>query len=818
LISAAQSAEASGPNDHTWKRTLPIEQVLSIAVQVAEGLVEAHKQGIVHRDIKPANIFVMTGGLVKILDFGLAKRQDSNLQDIGRSDSGIESERTRVTNLNLTASGIAIGTAGYMSPEQVRGEKLDARTDLFSFGVVLYEMVSGRRAFIGETAPLLHEAIVNHTPTPVRELNSRVPTKLEGIIKVALEKDRTARYQTATEIHADLVKLKRDTIPTQIGARPFLLIASICILTLMVVAVFWLRNLLPHPPELTQRQLTANSTEYPVGGAAISPDGKYLAYSDTKGIHIKLMATGELQNIKQPEEFEHLQVEWATLVWFPDSTRLLASPGGPNVRVRESIWTVSLLNGAMHRIRDEALAWSVSPDAAWIAFTTNRGRLGHHEIWLMGANGEQPHRIYQGDYNTLLWGVQWSPDGQRLAYGKDSQFADKFTGILETRDLKGESPITVTVLAEEDWRAKNAIRDFRWLADGRMIYLVGEPDLNGYSCNFWEQAVDLHTGKPRSEPRALTHWSGFCMDLMSATADAKKFVFKKWSDMRSVHLAELRNSGTVASPPRRLTHSEGNAFPFGWTPDGKAFVFASNRDGRWGLYRQSLTEENPTPILIFGKEKELGPSCVSPDGNWILYEESPKDGGSASLSQLMRVPMAGGSAQLILIARIYARPRCARSPSALCVIAERSQSGQQLTFTAFDAVKGRGRELAQFSSEPDEDYEWDLSPDGSSIAILKKGSDQVDILSLQVSSRRKIKVQNWSLENLNWASDVGGFFAASRRPDSTLLLHINLRGETHVLWEEKGMQIFDGIPSPDGRHLLVNPVSVSSNVWMMENF
>jgi len=201
-----------------------------------------------------------------------------------------------------------------------------------------------------------------------------------------------------------------------------------------------------------------------------------------------------------------------------------------------------------------------------------------------------------------------------------------------------------------------------------------------------------------------------------------------------------------------------------------------------------------------------------------VYEESPKDGGSASLSQLMRVPMAGGSAQLILIARIYARPRCARSPSALCVIAERSQSGQQLTFTAFDAVKGRGRELAQFSSEPDEDYEWDLSPDGSSIAILKKGNDQVDVLSLQVSSRRKIKVQNWSLENLNWASDVGGFFAASRRPDSTLLLHINLRGETHVLWEEKGMQIFDGIPSPDGRHLLVNPVSVSSNVWMMENF
>src|SRR5215831_13186605 len=119
-------------------------------------------------------------------------------------------------------------------------------------------MVSGRRAFTGETAPLLREAIVNHTPAPVRELNSKVPTKLEGIIKAALEKDRTARYQTATEIHADLVKLKRDTIPTQIGARPFLLIASICILTLMVVAVFWLRNLLPHPPELTQRQLTAN--------------------------------------------------------------------------------------------------------------------------------------------------------------------------------------------------------------------------------------------------------------------------------------------------------------------------------------------------------------------------------------------------------------------------------------------------------------------------------------------------------------------------------------------------------------------------------
>src|SRR5277367_1708296 len=192
---------------------LRLNRALDFGIQIADGLAAAHQSAIIHRDIKPANVFITTRGNAKILDFGLAKV----VEEIHAAEPSINATVTHVAavagdpaKLHLTRTGATFGTAYYMSPEQVRGEKLDARTDLFSLGVVLYEMVTGQRAFSGETRPVIYDAILRSTPTPLRQLNPAIPAELERIINKALDKDRTRRYRSAQEIAKDLKSLREN--------------------------------------------------------------------------------------------------------------------------------------------------------------------------------------------------------------------------------------------------------------------------------------------------------------------------------------------------------------------------------------------------------------------------------------------------------------------------------------------------------------------------------------------------------------------------------------------------------------------------------
>jgi eukaryotic-like serine/threonine-protein kinase len=583
--------------------SVPQDQLVQWGIEIADALDAAHAKGIVHRDIKPANIFLTNRGHAKILDFGLAK------QAPGAGYVGASVMPTATTEALLTSPGVALGTMAYMSPEQARGEELDWRSDLFSFGMVLYEMTTGVPAFTGRTTALLHDAILNRAPKPLHEFIPEVPPELERIVGKALEKERRLRYQSAAEMRADLQRLKRDTETGKTATLPreqpgwgkkrwWAAGAGALTLAVILGLLYWRGAQRPATDAGKWQQLTffADSAVYP----EISPDGRMLTFirgSDTfigpGQVYVKLLPSGE------PVQLTHDGTWKLSSMFSPDGTKIVYSTLSP-----WEVWEVPVIGGEPRVMLRNAssLTWiaggkrllfsEIKSGLHMGVVTTDEGRGQSRDVFLPEGERSMAHHAYLSPDGK--WVLVVLMDGQ----GNLTQCrVVPFDGSGKER-LVGPADATCTTGA--------------WSPDGKWMYMSTN---KGGRFHIWRQRF------PDDEPEQVT--SGPTEEEGIAIEKGGKSLLTSVGTTDTIEVIKDEKGEHQVS-------AEGDTFGGTFSADQKHFFYLkTGADGKtelWSMELESGRSERIVPGYAVATGFIMKNYAVTPDGQRIVFASKDEKG------------------------------------------------------------------------------------------------------------------------------------------------------------------------------------------------
>jgi serine/threonine protein kinase len=819
---AMELLEGESLAERMLSRPFTNDQLLDVSIQVADALDAAHRKGIVHRDIKPANIFITTRGRVKVLDFGLAKLAREHEQATVAAGATLDSPL-------LTSPGSTVGTVAYMSPEQARGEPVDARTDLFSFGAVLYQMSAGRLPFEGATSAVIFHAILEKNPPLPTELNPLLPPALNDAILKCLEKDADLRCQSAAELRADLKRIKRGSsssservakaaspasseIKAASGTTGVLardssavlaeakhhkwrLIISPIIIALIVIAFalynrFSSRGTVLHPLNMQISKLTDNGTAIE---GSISPDGRYAAFikrGEQQSLWVKQIATGSEAQVVAPGPGYFTR----RATFSPDGNYIYYVHSDPQNEDEMVLYSVPSLGGTPQRVlSDLSTAVSFSPDGKQIAFVHYDFGGAKPQLVVANSDGTGRHTIVDREAIGLNGGApSWSGDGKFIAVAQTQLTNESLSKLLVfTPEGKEVSSFPYSFLLD----------DVAWLPDSSGVFLECRPPDKSFHRQIKFQPYP--SGDVQNVTNDLNEYRN-----LTVTADGKTLVTTQEQQSSAIYIgtAPAKWPGDIKTSTTPITSGQSEGGEVYWGSDGKIYF----GDNAFHSFRMNPDSTARARVPDRETNASFGISCGSDS---VLFANLLNN----SLT-LFRRSLVTGETKRVTTGRDAEWPTC-------------TKDGKSVFYNDFFAGPALMRAATDGSSPAavyaQASYNAALSPDNKRIAFFQ-------FSETGGQHKEQIVIQNLDGSNRSTLSEEGVVFRPAWAPDGNALILDKVTGASSNLFYQPldgskptQMTHFDSEPlwvasyavSPDGKQIAIGRARVNdSDLVMFSNF